>query len=277
LNNRAKVSRQSRFHRDGFSLACHDYGGVDNAILLLHGLCGGSHEWAEVVESLAASSRIIALDQRGHAFSDKPIGDYSRDAFVNDVVNVIEAMQLVPVILVGQSMGGLNALLVAARRPDLVRGLVLIEASPAQNAEGVEKVRAWFRTWPESFPNRDEAIAFFGGDTVAAGTWVNGLEETDAGLVPRFRRQDMIDSMADIATRSYWDEWRTIMCPSLLIIGDGGSVPVSVIEEMMRLKPELSIARVSKAGHDVHLNQSASVAGALDAFFAEVDKVQRRE
>lgn len=274
MRRRARTSRQFRFDRRDVTLAYHDFDGDGNAIVLLHGLCGGSHEWKMTVDYLATSSRIIAMDLRGHAFSGKAI-DYGRDAFVNDVVDLIEAKQLAPVILVGQSMGGLVAMLIAARRPDLVRGLVVIEATPARNAESVDKVRAWLLNVPERFPDRDEALAFFGGATAAAEAWVSGLEKTDNGLVPRFNRQDAIDSMADVATVSYWSEWKNITCPSLLVVGDGGSTPAPVVEEMERLKPELRVVRVRDAGHDCHLDQPASVAAVLDAFLLQVDGARR--
>jgi pimeloyl-ACP methyl ester carboxylesterase len=66
----------------------------------------------------------------------------SRDALVADAACVIERLGLRPAVVVGQSLGGLTALSLAARHPELVRGLVLVEASPDGGGPGVEETVA---------------------------------------------------------------------------------------------------------------------------------------
>ena len=61
----------------------------------------------------------MALDQRGHGWSDSP-GDYTREAYVADAVSVIRRLKLAPVIALGHSPGGLNPYQLAAWHPELV-------------------------------------------------------------------------------------------------------------------------------------------------------------
>ncbi|HZR43845.1 MAG TPA: alpha/beta hydrolase [Ktedonobacteraceae bacterium] len=90
----------------GVRLCCVDFGGEGPPVLLLHGLARRANEWRETAYWLIEHHHVFALDQRGHGVSDKATRDYSRDAYVNDVISVIEQLELHPVILIGQSMGG---------------------------------------------------------------------------------------------------------------------------------------------------------------------------
>jgi len=108
-------------------------------------------------------------------------------------VFVVEQFRLQPVVVVGQSVGGLTALSLAARWPELVRGLVLVDASPSGGGEGVEEAvsaaaRA-LREWPASFGSRSDAQAFFAerfGAGLAVEAWTSGLERVENGWQPRF-------------------------------------------------------------------------------------------
>jgi pimeloyl-ACP methyl ester carboxylesterase len=76
---------------------------------------------------------VLALDARGHRVSERFPLDVSRAAHMADVVFAVEGLRLGRVVLIGQSLGGQAAFLVAAERPDLVRGLVIADASPVED------------------------------------------------------------------------------------------------------------------------------------------------
>src|SRR4051794_3419557 len=118
------------FERAGVRLAGLDFGGEGPPVLLLHGLAGYAGEWAETAGWLTERCRVVALDARGHGRSERFPADVSRAAHVADAAFAIERLALAPVVAVGQSLGGQTALLLAAERPDLVRGLVVADASP---------------------------------------------------------------------------------------------------------------------------------------------------
>ena len=72
---------------------------------------------------------MVALEQRGHGRSS-PADEYDRAGYVADAGHAIEALKLAPAVVLGHSLGGINAYQLAARRPELVRA-VIVEDAPA--------------------------------------------------------------------------------------------------------------------------------------------------
>ena len=107
-----------------------DFGGSGQTMVLVHGL-GGSHaNWAAVGPAFAARARVVAPDLAG--FGRTPLGDRAATVQANRRLldRFVDAVADGPVILVGNSMGGLIAMMEAARRPGKVAALVLV--GPAQ-------------------------------------------------------------------------------------------------------------------------------------------------
>lgn len=98
-------------------------------LLALHGHLGRGAVWAPLAKALPGW-RIVAPDQRGHGRTG-PGPDYSREGYVGDAAELIEALGLAPAVVLGHSLGGVNAYQLAARRPELVRA-VIVEDAPAE-------------------------------------------------------------------------------------------------------------------------------------------------
>lgn len=257
---------------DSVRLCCMDFGGEGPAVLLVHGLAGRGNEWRSTAEWLRRAHRVFALDQRGHGQSEKPTGDYSRDAYVRDLIGVIERLQPRPALLIGQSMGGINAFLAAARRPDLVRGLIAVEASPAANPSAQRNARTWLEGWPLPFPTLADAKAFFGGDTLYAQTWLEVLEERPDGYWPQFDIESMAQSMADVVAGDHWDEWERVRCPTLVVGGANSFVPQEELREMVQRNPHARFAQIADAGHDLHLEQPEAWREAAEEFLRKLSE-----
>ncbi|MGW3498055.1 alpha/beta fold hydrolase [Streptomyces sp. NPDC001020] len=93
-------------------------------LILLHALGEDATDWEAVAPTLARSRRVYALDLRGHGRSDWP-GDYSLELMQADVLRFLDALRLGPVDLIGHSMGGIVAYLIAEAHPQRVSRLVL--------------------------------------------------------------------------------------------------------------------------------------------------------
>jgi pimeloyl-ACP methyl ester carboxylesterase len=104
-------------------------GGEGQPVLLVHGLAGGSANWCEVVPELVRGHRVIAVDLPGHAGSPPLPSGATVDDFAAEVAAVLDAEGVESALVAGHSFGGLVALRLAHRRPELVRGLLLV--SPA--------------------------------------------------------------------------------------------------------------------------------------------------
>ena len=105
--------------------------GTGAPVVLIHGGGAGADSrgnWAQVIPMLASDYRVIAVDMLGFGRTDKPNGSfvYSQPARVDHLIAFLDALDLGPATLVGNSMGGATAIGVAVERPDLVRDLVLM-------------------------------------------------------------------------------------------------------------------------------------------------------
>jgi len=186
---------------------------------------------------------------------------------VADTVFTVERLGLGPVILVGQSLGGHAALLVAAERPDLVRGLVVADASPAKgdDAATTEVGQALMR-WPLPFDSREAAVDFFGGPSLSAEAWVGGLERRDDGWWPRFDVEVMVRTIGEAVNRAYWDEWKRIRCPVLVVRAGNGSIPAADAQAMAARLPQARLIELAGAEHDLHLDRPAEWRHAVSEF-----------
>lgn len=97
-------------------------------VLFLHGLTDSLHSWDTVMPLLSGEVRALALSQRGHGRSDKPAGGYHTADFARDAAAFIREMDAGPAWVVGHSMGATNAMRLALDAPELVRGVVLVNA-----------------------------------------------------------------------------------------------------------------------------------------------------
>jgi pimeloyl-ACP methyl ester carboxylesterase len=97
------------------------------AVLFLHGLGASMYAWRKSLAPIrAAGFRVIALDNRGFGFSDKPPTGYDNAAYARFTVALLDSLHLADAVLVGHSMGGAIAAEVALEHPARVRGLVLV-------------------------------------------------------------------------------------------------------------------------------------------------------
>jgi pimeloyl-ACP methyl ester carboxylesterase len=100
------------------------------ALLFLHYWGGSRRTWSGVMERLSDRFRCIAIDLRGWGKSDHRAKDYSLIAQADDVEAVIEELNLMDFVLVGHSMGGKIAQILAARRPVGLQAVVLVAPAP---------------------------------------------------------------------------------------------------------------------------------------------------
>jgi pimeloyl-ACP methyl ester carboxylesterase len=240
---------------------CRDWGGSGPPVVLLHGLAGHSGEWDPVAEALSARFRVVAVDQRGHGASERRPRDVSRAAYVADVVEVADQLGLRRPILVGQSLGGHTAMLTAAAHPSLVRGLVLVEAGAGgPHVSAPADVGAWLDSWPIPFASRESAAEFLGTG------WAAGLVERDGGWWPRFDRDVMVESLAEIAQRSFWPEWDRIRCPTLLVLAQSSFLDAEEVAAMLRRRPSTVAVSIPGTGHDLHLERPEALLAVLSDF-----------
>ena len=116
---------------NGISLNVMEAGSGEHAFVFMHFWGGSSQEWSTVVQGLSSKYRCVALDARGSGDSDAPASGYRITDLADDVAGVIAALKLKSYVLVGHSMGGKTAQVLASRRPEGLQGVALVASSPA--------------------------------------------------------------------------------------------------------------------------------------------------
>ncbi|WEB40921.1 alpha/beta hydrolase [Streptomyces yunnanensis] len=228
-------------------------------VLLLHGLMGRASHWADTARRLSAVHRAVALDQRGHGRSDKPVeGPLDRAAYVEDAIAAIEQLELAPAALVGHAMGALTAWQVAARRPDLVRALVICDMrASALGAASQREWAEWFRSWPVPFATLADVRKWFGEDdpTLERPRPARGeffaevMAERADGWRPVFSRRQMLSARETWVHDAHWEELAQVACPTLVIRGLDAELGRAEAQEMVRVLPRGEYAEIPEAGH----------------------------
>ncbi len=114
---------------NGVELEVEDTGGSGPAVFFVHGLLWSGRMFAPQIAALRGSFRCVAVDLRGQGKSQVTRGGYDMDTLASDVAGIIEQLALAPVHYVGLSMGGFIGMRLAARRPELIRSLTLIDTA----------------------------------------------------------------------------------------------------------------------------------------------------
>ena len=175
---------------NGIHLNVEDSGSGDVQLVFLHYWGGSARTWEPVMAALPAGIRSVALDARGWGHSDHPENGYDVQTMTDDVEAAIAALDLDRFVLVGHSMGGKVAQLLASRQPAGLAGLVLVAPSPAPG-----KALA---------PQERNAMAGAYNSAEAIG-WT--IDNVLAGrpLPPHLREQVIADSLAgaDVAKAAW--------------------------------------------------------------------------
>ena len=103
--------------------------GQGPVLVLLHGLWGGTNEWQPVIEPLAESHRVIAVDALGFHESDKPEAHYHNALLAEFLAGFLNALDLSQVTLMGHAMGANLATYTAVHHPERIARLILVDGA----------------------------------------------------------------------------------------------------------------------------------------------------
>lgn len=144
---------------DGTEIRYHSEGRGEPAVVFVHCWTGDRHFWDAQLPRLALSRQVVALDLAGHGESGQKRSTWSIEAFGDDVVAVVEALELRRVVLVGHSMGGHVSLAAAQKLDERLVGLIPVDTlldveetmSPEKIAEFLAPFEQDYTTAAEGF------------------------------------------------------------------------------------------------------------------------------
>lgn len=222
------------FDVNGIRLAA-EVSGAPHAphLVLLHGGGRDKSVWADIAPAFARTHRVYAVDLRGFGDSDRP-GDYSFTLMRDDVLGLLDLLGVDRTDLIGHSMGGTVAWLVAQAQPDRITRLVIVDSPPPRT--GSDPIVLGPRPEPEPPFDWDAIVAI-----------IEDLNHPDP---------------------SWWDRIGEVTAPTLLLAGGAAShVPQQLLADAAAELKDGRLVEVA-AGHNLHLDATEEFLAEVVPFLA---------
>ena len=275
--------------------------GSGEPALMVHGLGGASTNWTDFAGLLAPWLSVELLDLPGFGQSGPPPGrDYSIRAHTQIVIRYMEESGRGAVHLFGNSMGGVVAILIAARRPDLVRTLTLISPAvpdlrprrlatdPLLTLALLPGTAALFRRRISRYPAELRARAVINlcfadpsrvppnrvEEAVAEVQRRDGLGWSTEALVRSLR--GLVRAYVAPRGRGLWSDLAMITAPTLVVWGDRDRlVDVSLAPRVARTIPDARLIVLHNVGHVSQLEDPETTARAALALVEDSRRVDQ--
>jgi pimeloyl-ACP methyl ester carboxylesterase len=245
-------------------------------LVLVHGGSQNAHTWDTV--ALALGVPLVAVDLPGHGHSSwRTDRDYRPTTIVDDVATAVEALAPDATAVVGMSLGGLTSIALAARRPDLVRRLVVVDVTPGVNAAKAKAITD-FVDGPATFPDLDALLQRTiehnptrSVSSLRRGILHNARQLDDGTWRWRYDRmprpQPSSAGEAAIEMSPLWDDVSAVTAPTMLVLGSVSPVvDDDDVAEMRRRQPALRVETVDGAGHSVQGDRPLELTALLRDF-----------
>jgi len=247
-------------------------------VVLLHGLACGKRMWFHQTLALRNRFRVIAYDQRGHGLTDAPAvaTDYSAAYLTRDLVGVLDTLKIERAAIVGFSLGGGPALVLAASKPERVSRLVL--ADVGAGADDPLKTEWMARRWIKLIGQGaiDELVCdmlrseFFKAyarrnarrrEHMAAlirATPIDGLRFTLSQVLAKRKSLFLLAGLL-----------KSVRVPTLVMVGQYDYVCSKAGRLLAQTIPNASLKIIENSGHMSPLEQPSAFSAALLEFLAE--------
>lgn len=273
--------------RDGLSLFYRDYRHESEKppVLCLPGLTRNSGDFAPLARLLAKDRRVICPDLRGRGASDHDPNwrNYHPARYCEDVWDLLDASDAESVIVIGTSLGGLMAMMMAHQQPTRVRAVIMNDIGPEMNpagiarvvagagrldavdtfAQAVEQVRSIYEV---AFPDWNDAQWAYYTEITYCETEVGRYDLNFDRNIGHAAREG-VSGLAE-------DPWALFDSlgekPALVVHGAISDIlTTEIIDRMRARKPDLEVATVSNRGHAPLLDEKEAV-DAISTFIAAI-------
>ncbi|MEQ1501543.1 MAG: alpha/beta fold hydrolase [Myxococcota bacterium] len=262
---------------NGVRLALLDTGGTGPTVCFSHGLLWDHRMFRPQIDALRDRYRCVAWDHRAQGQSEVPPGRIATiEEVTADAIALIERLGVGPVHFVGLSMGGFVGIRIAARRPELVRSLSLLEtAADPEPAANIPKYRrlAWVarlfgvRRWLA-----DRVLAIMCGGSFLADPQNAARVDVLRSMLMENRRS-VVKAVAGVLERDGVEgELGRIACPTLVLRGtEDAAITRDRAHRVVEQVAGAQWVEVPGAGHTSTLEAPEAVTAALIRFLSEVD------
>ena len=283
----AAAYRERRFStHDGVSLYFRDWGDPDLPlipVLCLPGLARNCQDFDDLARRLAGKRRVVCLDYRGRGRSDydRDWTNYAPRVYLRDALDLLTAIDVHRVVVIGTSLGGFLAMAMAVARPTALAGVVLNDVGPEIHGANLGKLIEYVATYRPQ-PDWDSAAAFLKENFKRVGLtsyddWMKIAKKTFREGADGVLRYDFDPNIAKNlagaaeAVRSQWPLFHALAhVPTLAFRGaDSDILGADTFARMAAEKPDLISVTVANRGHAPLLDEPECT-GAIDDFLARL-------
>jgi len=249
------------------------------AVLMIQGLGADKHGWDMQRYVLAARYRVIALDNRGAGRSDKPFGQYTLEQMAQDALAVLDAEGVGAAHVVGASMGGAIAQIIALGHPERVRSLTLACTACRNHPWRRELLESWAAHATErgmGAMSREAARWVIGPRSfrrlVPAIGWLGPL------AMSRSSHAFVAQVKAILATDdSAAEQLGSVSVPSLVMVGNQDILtPRGDSEELAERLGDAELVVISGAAHGFMVEHATTFNRVLLEFLGRVSRDEQR-
>ena len=267
---------------DGVELAVSDIRGEGSPVVFVHGFSNDRFVWHELASALPERFRPICYDLRGHGDSGWSLDcRYHPLDHARDLAEICDALGVQRCVLVGHSMGGNIATLFAARRPERVRALALVDTGPALGQDAWRRASGDVSEQARAYESVAEYRKLLGlAYPLAAPAALDRLARTSLVLRRDGRFEPKLDPVllellgTDDEIRqteaTLWDALAKLRCPVLVARGERSAMmPEAVARKMVdRVIANARLVQIPNAGHAVAFDNGPALSAEIEAFLA---------
>ena len=283
---RDQVNWNNHHYRSGdgtLNLFARDYPGLSSAVLLMHGLTRNSADFDGLAAHLAGRYRLIVPDQRGRGLSDydPDAVNYRPDVYASDMWALLDSLQIDHAGLIGTSLGGLMAMIMAAAKPERISAIALNDVGTELMEEGIERIKSYtghvsqMGDWGEA-ANRCKAINAAALPDLTVADWLafarrTCSEQSDGTVAFAYDpaiSKGLGSDQPSAVPADLWPIWDMIdAIPTLVLRGEISDVlaPATVTEMGRRHSGPFKSVTVPDRGHAPLLDEPVALE-AINAF-----------
>ena len=273
---------------DGLSLYYRCYGAGEDVVVCLPGLTRNSKDFHEIATHLSTRYRVLSLDIRGRGQSERDTDwrNYHPATYISDTWSLLDQLEIPNFIMIGTSLGGLLAMIMASQQPRRVRAVILNDAGPEADPAGYTRILASFdqqtgvKDWQEATRQckqtyeaalPDMPVEFWSEYVRKNHREGEGGQpelDIDPNIGEAIRKGDL-SRIAGIQVDP-WAAFRAITMPCLVLRGELSDIlSAEIVERMAVVKPDLKMAVIPNRGHAPLLYEPESLA-AIDTFLHQL-------
>lgn len=284
---------------DGLSLYYRDYGSSDKVLVCLPGLTRNSKDFEELALRYVSDWRVITPDLRGRGQSewDSQPSRYQHLTYVSDIWALVDKLGIQNFALLGTSLGGWVAMLMAAQQPDRIRGVILNDIGPVVPDAAISRITEYVGRIPpepswesaaarvkevyaQTIPDRPDSFwlsharlsmretpeGFIVPDMDPAIGEVLRKNYRQAKMVKFLRRFGLMKNATALIDEGYWQQFSAMSMPILLLHGAVSDVlPEEIVSTMKAKQPHMKPIKIADRGHAPVLDEPEALV-AIDTF-----------